>query len=148
MHIPPPLIALTLAGAMWLLNRLPFAGRFELPASELIAGIVLASGVAVAVAGVLEFRRHRTTVNPIQLDKASALVTSGIFRLTRNPMYLGLLLVLLGVGAWLSSLLPFVAAALFVPTITVLQIRPEEATMQHLFGDEYTAYRQRTRRWL
>ena len=148
MHIPPPLIAVTLAGCMWFLDRLPFALPFSLPAAEIIAGVTVATGFAVAGAGVLEFRRHRTTVNPIRLDKATALVTSGIFRFTRNPMYLGLLLVLAGIGIRLGSLLPFGAAALFIPIINVLQIRPEEATMERLFGDEYTAYRQRTRRWL
>lgn len=107
----------------------------------------MVAGAAVALAGVAAFRRAKTTVNPLT-PGASALVTTGIYGWTRNPMYLGMLLVLLGVGVGLGNFLSVAMAAGFIPLINQLQIRPEERFLTERFGADFDAYRSRVRRWL
>ena len=105
-------------------------------------------GVAVAVAGVVIFRRHGTTIDPTAPGRASALVTSGIYRVTRNPMYLGMALVLLGFAIWTGNLLALALAPVFVVAITRFQIRAEEAALRRLFGGAFDAYAAAVPRWL
>ena len=81
-------------------------------------------------------------------QKASALVTSGVYRITRNPMYLGMLLVLAGWGVWLGNAAAFVGLPLFVAVLNLLQIAPEERVLRERFGDAFTRYAARVRRWI
>ncbi len=107
LKVPPPIVALACAGAMKLLSWLPgrgaTAGAATFDDLQRLAPLVAALGVGIALAGVIEFRRARTTVNPHKPDRSSALVSSGIYRYTRNPMYLGMAVVLLAWAAWLGS---------------------------------------------
>src|SRR5688500_5483203 len=107
LKIPPPIVALVMAALMWLVARAAPSFAFALPAHRVMAGCVALLGVMTAVLGVASFRRARTTVNPLRPERASSLVTSGIYRRTRNPMYVGLLLILLGWGVLLSNPLAF-----------------------------------------
>lgn len=147
-RIPPPVVMLMVALLMWLAaDRLPpapveYAGRLPL------ALALAAAGLAVAVAGVLGFRRARTTVNPLRPERASALVTSGIYRWSRNPMYLGDLLLLLGWAAWLGSVPALCLVPAFVLCLNRFQIRAEEGALAARFGETYAAYCRRVRRWL
>lgn len=109
---------------------------------------LLVAGVLVLLAAVRSFGEADTTVNPIEPDKAEALVTSGLYRWTRNPMYLGMLLVMLGAVLLLQNVASFIGPALFVTSITVLQIKPEERVLKQKFGAAYERYAQNTRRWL
>jgi protein-S-isoprenylcysteine O-methyltransferase Ste14 len=110
--------------------------------------LLAAGGIVVCILGVARFRRHDTTVLPHRPDAAARLVTDGIYRHTRNPMYVGMLMVLAGWGLWLNHL----GAALLIPLCGVwlqrFQILPEERAMEARFGDEFRAYRRRVRRWL
>ena len=90
----------------------------------------------------------RTTVNPLRPEKASSLVTSGIFRLTRNPMYLGLALIVAAAAAWYGNLLGGFVVPMFVLYINRFQIVPEERALAAKFGTAFDAYRSRTRRWI
>lgn len=146
--IPPPVIGLATAALMWWAARLP--GRIELAVAvrAAVAIALLCIGVAIAVAGAIAFHRARTTVNPLKPDQASALVTSGTYRVTRNPMYLGMLVVLVGWAAFLASLPALLCTALFVLYITRFQIVPEERVLQRLFGKDFIVYCQRVRRWI
>jgi len=111
------------------------------------AGLLpLAAGAVVAVAALLHFHAHRTTHNPFGLP--TALVTTGPYRFSRNPMYVGLVACLLGVGV-LRGTWPFLAVApvLFV-VLRAAFVPYEEARMERLFGAEYVAWKARTRRWL
>jgi protein-S-isoprenylcysteine O-methyltransferase Ste14 len=148
LKIPPPLVALLTAVCMWLLAHFAPIASFILPARGIIAVTVAFLAVLTAVAAVVSFRRARTTVNPFQPNKASSLVTSGIFSLTRNPMYLGLLLALLAWSIYLSNALPFLLLPAFILYINRFQIRPEETALTSLFGPDFTAYQSRVRRWL
>ena len=153
--VPPPLVGLACAlgmkGLAWLAaTEAPPSPFDDGPWTPLrIAAIVLGlGGLAIDVAGVASFRRARTTVNPLRPDKANALVTTGIYRLTRNPMYLGMATLLTGWAAWLATPWALLGVAGFVAWITRFQILPEERALSRLFGAGYDAYRARARRWI
>jgi protein-S-isoprenylcysteine O-methyltransferase Ste14 len=118
------------------------------PGHRVAAITILLVGVAVAVAGVVQFRRARTTVNPMAPNRASSIVGSGVFALSRNPMYLGMALALLGLSAWRSTLLGYLLVPLFCLYMTKFQIKPEERALLARFGEEFAAYMARVRRWL
>src|SRR5947207_447658 len=103
-----------MAALMWLVAREAPTFAFVLPARPILAGSIALAGIATSIVGVASFRRAGTTLNPMRPEKASSLVTSGIFRLTRNPMYLGLLLVLLAWAVFLSNALAFIFLPAFV----------------------------------
>jgi len=105
-------------------------------------------GVIVAILGVWAFRQAKTTVNPVTPEKASSVVTGGIYSYTRNPMYVGLTAVLVGWAIWLSVPLAIVGPAAFMLYMTRFQIIPEERVMSSKFGRDYDDYRKRVRRWL
>ncbi|MDF1628399.1 MAG: isoprenylcysteine carboxylmethyltransferase family protein [Alcanivoracaceae bacterium] len=113
-----------------------------------VAVVLVLMGAGVSLAGVVSFRRARTTVNPLKPEKTSSLVCSGIYRITRNPMYLGFLLVLIGWAVMLGSAFAALGPVLFVSYISRFQIVPEERVLASLFGDEFSAYRAKVRRWL
>lgn len=148
LKIPPVVIVLLLGAVMFAAARLAPAFGFALPANRVIATGVMAAGMLIAILGVVSFRRAGTTVNPLQPAAASRLVVSGIYRRTRNPMYLGMLLVLLGWGMFLTNALAFLAAAAFIPLMNRLQIGPEERILAAAFGPAFTVYQSTVRRWL
>ena len=133
---------------MWLASLV--VAPLELPKSlRMGAAISLAViGLCFDLAGLFHFIRARTTINPLKPASASALVSAGVYRFTRNPMYLGLLLILLGWAAFLSSVAALLIAPLFVFYINRFQIVPEERILAARFGAEFAAYKARVRRWL
>ena len=148
LKIPPVVTGLCLGAVMFALSRSIPILAFTLPAGPVLAPGLAVAGVVVAVLGVASFRQAGTTVNPRQPATTSSLVIAGIYRLTRNPMYLGMLLVLLGWGLFLGHALALVVAVAFVPLMNRLQIAPEEKILTERFGPEYTAYLTTVRRWL
>ena len=148
LKIPPPLIALFLAILMWFTPALTGTVAIR---SSLRIGLALALfglGMGIAVSGVVAFRRARTTLNPIKASSASALVRSGGFRFTRNPMYLGLLLELFAWTVFLSNPMTLLFLPVYVLYINRFQIIPEERVLTSLFGTEYSAYKKSVGRWL
>ena len=141
--VPPPLIFVFCA---LLMKFLPPVWQF--PSSLWLVIAFGGMGCAIGVASVLQFLLAKTTLNPFQLETASQLVTGGIYRLSRNPMYLSLVFILLAWMVYLGSLSALFGVGLFIWYITKFQIKPEEEGLKHLFGDAFTAYCQRTRRWL
>ncbi|WP_149357027.1 methyltransferase family protein [Comamonas testosteroni] len=105
-------------------------------------------GQGISIAGMVAFRRAKTTVNPVKANMASSLVIRGVYRYTRNPMYVGLLITLLAWAMFLANLLTALWAVVFVLYITRFQIIPEERVLTSLFGAEYGAYKGRVRRWV
>lgn len=142
------MVALLVAGGMWGLARL--APVLDLPAAPRIpAALALAlTGLGVTVGGVISFRRAQTTVNPIHPEKTSALVRSGVYAVTRNPMYLGSVLILVAWAVFLSSALALLGPIAFVFYMNRFQIRPEERILASLFGASYAEYCSRVRRWI
>ncbi|WP_330948092.1 isoprenylcysteine carboxylmethyltransferase family protein [Thermomonas sp. LB-4] len=144
----PPLVVLAAGLALaWLIDRFVDEGAVTPVWFGWGAGVV-GIGTAVALAGVIEFRRARTTVDPMRPERASALVSSGIYRVTRNPMYLGFALILVGWIVALRCLPALPIAAVFVLYLDRVQIPPEEAALQACFGSAFDEYASRVRRWL
>lgn len=148
---PPPIVMLVAAiiamiisqkNVAFIQQQLTIVDNFVWPLLFLIAGIV------VAIAGVKEFKDHQTTVNPIQPEKTTSLVTSGIYQFTRNPMYLGMLIVLLGWADLLDSFLAYSGGLTFFLYISAFQVKPEEYVMKDKFGQEFSQYCAQVRRWL
>lgn len=146
--VPPPVLALGAAAAMWVLAEQSGLPRFDFPGHALLAAGVAAAGLAIDLVSVAAFIRARTTVNPLAPDRANTLVVSGLYRFSRNPMYLGMALILIGWAIWLAQPLTLLGAAVFAVLIEALQIRPEEAALEAKFGDAYRAYKKRVRRWI
>jgi len=147
LKVPPPVVALVLALLMWLTP--PVTGLALMPyAARVLCSVVLVCvGQGIAIAGMIAFRRAKTTVNPVKAGLASSLVVRGVYRYTRNPMYLGLLLTLLAWAVFLANPLAVLWLVVYVLYITRFQIIPEERVLASLFGAEYEAYKARVRRW-
>jgi len=133
---------------MWGLAQFPPHWEMDALVRNLISVIVAGIGVVFAVAGFLAFRRARTTIDPMHPDRTSALVITGVYGFTRNPMYVGLLFVLLGWTVFLGSTWALLGPLVFVVWINYLQIIPEERILKQLFGESYNQYQERVRRWL
>jgi len=148
LKIPPPVVAALAAAAMWGIAVL--APLVDAPAAVRVpAAIVVALiGVAFDLAGLIAFRRSQTTVNPMKPEKAAALVCSGVYRLTRNPMYVGLVFVLVAWAVYLSCAWALLGPVAFVLYMNRFQIQPEERVLSALFGSRYEDYKSSVRRWL
>ena len=133
---------------MWLVAWETPALDFDCPVRRILAAAAVGIGLSVAATGVLSFRMAETTVNPMKPDSSSALVVSGIYRWTRNPMYLGFLCILIGWGIFLSNAAAFLVLPGFVFYLNRFQIEPEEQALTRLFGETFLTYRSRVRRWI
>lgn len=131
----------------WLASRGPVVG---VPDGLRWTAVVVLVAVGLAFDGpaLWAFWRSRTSVNPLRPERATALVTGGVYRFTRNPMYLGMLAHLLAWAAYLASPWALPGPVAFVAYITRFQIVPEERALAARFGDEYRRYTARVRRWL
>jgi protein-S-isoprenylcysteine O-methyltransferase Ste14 len=147
LKIPPVALSLIFALIMWLISlSLPNQGATG-GIHVLLAALFFAAGGVIALMGVWSFRRAGTTVNPFTPHASAALVTSGIYRLSRNPMYLGLLLMLIGFGLLLWNFNSLIACPGFILYMNRFQIGPEERFLASRHSKEFAAYRSRVRRW-
>ena len=146
--IPPLVVVVIAAVGMWALAgvlpgiNLPYWPRMS------VALLLFLAGAAVCVAGVVEFRRSQTTVDPRKPETTSSLVTSGIYSRTRNPMYAGFTLMLLAWAVYLASLWSVLGVVAFVAYLDRFQIQPEERALAALFGEEFERYKSAVRRWV
>ncbi|AMQ90859.1 protein-S-isoprenylcysteine methyltransferase [Marinobacter sp. LQ44] len=133
---------------MWAVSRLLPSGYFAFPGRVLLFAVVLVAGVVIALMGVLAFRRAGTTVDPRTPHQTTTLVVNGVYRHTRNPMYLGFLMILAAWWLYLGSVFAALLLPLYVLYMNRFQIKPEERNMRDLFGDQFNHYVERVRRWL
>ncbi len=147
-RVPPPVLVLVTAIAMWFVARETFALPLTDVARWITALVAATAGLWFLVLGFMAFRRASTTIDPVRIGRATALVTTGIFARTRNPMYVGFTLLLLAWACYLAAPLTLVGPLLFAAFIHRYQILPEERILQRTFGDAFNSYRDRTRRWL
>lgn len=146
--IPPPLYGVAAAGLIvalyfWLpLYVVKFPGQNGLAISA------IALGILIELTALNQFRKHRTTPNPLAPERTSTLVTNGIYRFSRNPMYVGLALILTGICLRLGHISGWVIIPVFIATINQMQIKPEERALQVNFGADFENYKSRVRRWL
>jgi len=145
LDLPPVYLVLSM-GAMAVLHfGFPIAQPLGEP-YRYAGGVLIALAAALGAWGVILFRRARTGVVPF--SEATTLVTSGPYRFTRNPMYLGMAGVLVGTAVWLGSLTPWLVLPAFMRIISERFIAPEEAMLERVFGEHYLAYKRAVRRWL
>jgi protein-S-isoprenylcysteine O-methyltransferase Ste14 len=146
--IPPPLYAILTGGMMWLIDRYSPQLRFS-GVPWIIAGWSLtAVGIGLPLAAIIIFTRMRTTINPVHPDRARQLVISGLFGVSRNPMYLGLVFSLAGWAVLLRSPVCLLLVWAFARLLVVVQIVPEEIALRKKFGDAYVQYTRHVHRWI
>jgi protein-S-isoprenylcysteine O-methyltransferase Ste14 len=148
LRVPPPVAMLLAAGLMWLAALALPALHFPLEARGPIGAAVALAGVIVASVAFFQFRRVGTTVNPMKPTDSAALVTQGIYRFSRNPMYVGDALMLIGWALWLANAAALALVALFIVYLNRYQIAPEERALGARYGAAYTEYCRAVRRWL
>ena len=148
LKIPPAVLVLACAVVMWLAaTNLPSL-ELSIPWRTPLAVALIGVGVIITLFAVIAFRTVKTTLNPLKPDTASTMVISGIYRLSRNPMYVGFLLALTGWATFLSNILAFAFLPAFVAYMNRFQISPEERALSTKFGAQFIAYKQNVRRWL
>jgi protein-S-isoprenylcysteine O-methyltransferase Ste14 len=146
--IPAPIVAILLGAAMKL-YAVAYGVAIDATPLRMHVGVGFAQASAViALVSFVTFLHARTTINPLDPAKASRLVTGGIYRISRNPIYLSLLFLLIAYAVRLDSAAVWLAPVVFVPYVTRFQIQPEERALQAKFGEAYLEYQKRTRRWL
>ena len=144
--IPPPIIAFSCIVLNYLSTYL--INPIKFPNTEIIGGLIFLVGLVTAMLAIIVFKKNKTTVNPMNPEETTTLVTTGIFSLTRNPMYLGLFFVICSTILFFGSWSGIIILIFFVWYINKFQIIPEEEVMEKLFGKEYNEYRQNVRRWI
>ncbi len=148
LKIPPPIYMLGCVDLVLALDYLFPVLSFYFRYQTVCALAVAILGVVFISHAGLSFILRKTTVNPFKPHESGALVTTGFYRVSRNPMYLGMALLLLSSGVYLGTLLTFLPVALFVFIMNVVQIKPEEKALAKIFGEEYTDFTKRVRRWV
>ena len=144
--IPPPIV--TLFFGLCIYFSRPYFPEFSNSVLNLLSIISFVVGIFVFAAAVSSFKKQKTTVNPISIENASSLVVSGIFKYSRNPMYLGMSFVLLGLAFKFNVIGGLLFTDIFMLFITIFQIKPEEVAMEKLFDQEWKDYTKNVRRWL
>ena len=149
LKVPPVAQVIVTAAAMaGVSTKVAPALKFSLKGSAALAVGLGAIGLGSAILGVTQFKKAQTTPNPQALEKVSSLVTSGIYQYSRNPMYVGLVLVLFSWALYLSHFLAFVLLPIFILYMTRFQIQPEEQMLAQKFGKAYQTYKAKVRRWV
>ena len=143
--VPPPIILALLMTGTFIMND--YFLTFHFPFQSLISAVVLLLS-SIGAFGMIEFKRQNTTINPISIDTSSCLVTSGIFKYTRNPMYVGLMSIMIAYSFFLGSFIGLLLTLFFGLYLHFFQIKPEEATMRGLFGNDFKTYCEQAPRWL
>lgn len=148
MKFPPVLQTFVAAALAWALaTNLPISSFGGTIASYAMWLFVILGSFLLAFA-LKVFRKHETTFDPLDPSKAQRLVVTGAYRFTRNPMYLGMAMLLVAWCLFLGDLVSFVVLPFFVLAMNELQIKSEEAALSQKFGDDYVAYKRRVRRWI
>ena len=144
--IPPPIVTIFFGLCIYLSRS--YFPVFSGSALNVLSIFFFVCGIFVFAAAVISFKKQKTTVNPISIENASSLVVSGIFKQTRNPMYLGMSFVLLGLTFKFNVIGGLLFTGIFMLFITIFQIKPEEVAMEKLFDQEWKDYTKNVRRWL
>ena len=144
--IPPPLIVLTLIISIYFSSKK--IDLINIPLQLEISFFILSLGTLVFINPVLKFIKSKTTINPIQFEETNRLVTSGIFKYSRNPMYLGMLMIIISTSIFYLNIYSILTPFLFIFWINKFQIKRGEVFLTEKFGKEYLSYKNKTRRWI
>ncbi len=148
LKIPPPIYALSIALIMWLSSQyFPVAQLISSPWND-VGIVVMLLAIFLDFSSLYLFFKKRTTPNPMKPEFTTGLVTNGLYKISRNPMYLGMLIILFGFAIFLGNLTSFLVLPAFYIVITEMQIKPEERILEKKFGKEFLDYKNKVRRWL
>ncbi|MFD2230646.1 methyltransferase family protein [Alkalimarinus sediminis] len=148
LKVPPVLLVVIFAIGMWWVAQLTGQQMLLIDLKWLLSPFFAVTGVVFPLMGVISFKRAETTVNPVTPNASTALVTSGIYRYSRNPMYVGFLFLLMAWGLLLANIWAILLTVFFVFYLSRFQIQPEEKALRNSFGAAFYDYEQRVRRWL
>ena len=148
LKIPPLAVFLVCGVVMWMAAKEVPVAAVSVPAAGVVAAMLAATGAALGATALMTFRRNATTVHPTYPERSTAIVTTGVYRYTRNPMYLGLAMFLAAWAAWLGNLVALACLPVFIAYMTRFQIKPEERALQAKFGPSFADYMNAVRRWL
>ena len=147
LKIPPPVYMLIFATFMWLLSQHYPLYKFLFNSQHLGVGIILL-GLTIDLISLIKFLRSKTSINPMKPENSQILVTTGMYKFSRNPMYLGLLLLLTGWSLYMGAVSAMLLLPLFAWVLTKMQIQPEEIILEKLFGQPYVEYKKKVHRWI
>ncbi len=145
--LPPALVAFATGFVMWGLDYLFPLGAVTFSVERWVYQAIFGVGIAIGMLGLIQFMWKRTTIDPHHPQEAKVLITSGIYRFSRNPMYLALVICLVGFGLKLAHALTFLLVPVFIIYMNHFQIKPEEEVLEEKFGEEYRQYKAKVRRW-
>ena len=148
LKIPPPIQGLFWAFCMWGISRLLPDLNYRFSFQTILGFLFIGAGLFLDLLSIKSFWTAKTTINPLNPEKASQLVISGFYRFSRNPMYLGLAMLLIGWSVLLGNPINLIVIGCFIGAMNVFQIKPEEAALKSKFGNEYDDYARRVRRWI
>ena len=144
--IPPPLVVLILVISTFFSSKK--IDLIQIPFQSLISIFILSIGILILLNPVLKFKKSKTTINPIKFKKVNKLVTSGIYKYSRNPMYLGLLMIVISSSIFYLNIYSILTPLFFYLWINRFQIKREEIFLTEKFGEDYLSYKKKTRRWI
>lgn len=144
--IPPPIVTLSF-GLMIYFSRNVFPDINNI-IFYILSLFFIILGPFILISAVRSFKAEQTTINPININNASSLVISGVFKYSRNPMYLGMVFILLALSFRFNLVGGILFTSIFIMYITKFQIIPEEAAMKSIFGEDFNKYKNKTRRWI
>ena len=141
--IPPPVLSLICMAIMY---RLPTI--LTLPKATWLVVMLVGLSSVIGIASVISFRLAKTTISPLHPNQTSHIIQTGIYRFSRNPMYLSIAIFLVAFAIYLENATALLVIPLFIWSINYLQIQPEEQMLEQKFGEEYLAYKKAVRRWV
>lgn len=147
LKLPPAIVFLVFGALMYVLAKTLPVGNFDFFGREVFSKIVMGIAILIAIMAILQFTKKKTTLNPQKPENASSLVTSGIYDLSRNPMYLAMLLLLVALGLQFQNAFNTLLVGAYVFYMNKFQIIPEEEVLAEKFGQEYKVYLKAVRRW-
>ena len=146
--VPPAIQGPIILGLSWLAaKRFPNL-VISIPSERIVAIVLSVAGLLIIAVSIVGFSRRKTTVNPLTPNATKTLVTSGVYKVSRNPMYVGVLLILIAWPINLENIAAFVPVPLYIVFMTIFQIMPEERALEEKFGESYVEYKNRVRRWV
>jgi protein-S-isoprenylcysteine O-methyltransferase Ste14 len=148
LSMPPAVILMVHLGLAWLCNRFLGFANFQFSFQKLVSLSLFFVGIIMTIWTIFVMYRARTTIDPVSPDRASKLITTGIFSISRNPIYLALLMLLMAWVIWLGNVIAIFLGATFVWQLTHFQIHAEEEALEAKFGKRYLEYKKRVRKWI
>jgi len=148
LKIPPPIVGIAFGAMIWSLSENLSIQFMDQESRQIIALLLLGIAGTIDVWAILSFRAAKTTIDPRYPHKTSAIVSNGIYQFTRNPMYLGLALILTSLSIYLSTLLGLLCVIVFIFYMNRFQIEAEEEHLEQQFGELYLNYKNSVRRWI